>query len=79
MSYNRGVRGNERQSNTGDTTMNENDVGKTGKLYIEKLTVSIHIREIRYVWGRTDVLVSPVNGSGRQWVSADRVKLDDIG
>lgn len=44
------------------------------------LAVRVTILDARRVWNRTDYLVTPVAGSGQQWVSADRVtNLTSIG
>ena len=44
--------------------------GALGSFYC---TVEIH--DARRVFNRVDVLVQPVDGGGRQWVSLSRVKL----
>ena len=52
-------------------------VGCTGNLDVAtaggSLAVRVHIIDARRVWNRTDYLVTPVAGTGQQWVSADRV------
>ena len=40
-----------------------------------KLEVPVRITNAREAWGRIDVLVTPVDGSGEAWVSAERVKV----
>lgn len=40
---------------------------------LEKLDVACKVKDIREVWNRVDVLVTPVNGSGEQWVSMERI------
>lgn len=50
-------------------------VGKTGKLKVDSFLIPVLISDIRKVWQRIDVLVSPVNGSGEQWVSLERVAM----
>lgn len=37
--------------------------------------VAIRIVNTRRVFGRVDVLVTPVRGRGERWVSLDRIKL----
>jgi hypothetical protein len=37
------------------------------------LAFRVTIKDARKVYGRTDYLVTPVSGSGEQWVSAERV------
>lgn len=39
------------------------------------LTIKVRIVDGRTAYGRQDVLVTPVDGSGEAWVSADRVKI----
>ena len=53
-------------------------LGGHGNLRIDKLIVRVRVDDIREVFGRTDYLVSPVAGSGQQWVAADRVKVDEL-
>lgn len=40
------------------------------------LEVRVRILDARETFGRIDLLVSPVEGSGQAWVSADRVKVE---
>lgn len=42
-------------------------------LSTDGLSVAVTVQDVRQVWGRTDLLVSPVAGSGQIWVSQDRV------
>lgn len=35
------------------------------------LTVRVVVQDVRQRFGRTDYLVSPVNGSGTQWVDSN--------
>jgi hypothetical protein len=51
-------------------------IGKEGTLTThEGLVIRVKILDVRQAYGRDDVLVSPVRGSGEAWVSADRLKL----
>jgi len=50
-------------------------VGKTGLLGYGELSFEVTILDARDVFGRTDCLVEPVNGTGRSWVQLDRVKV----
>lgn len=52
-------------------------VGKTAKLNMEGLTVFVHVLDVKTAFGRVDVLVQPVAGSGEKWVSSDKVTADD--
>lgn len=39
------------------------------------LEIPVKVLEEREVFGRYEVQVTPVSGSGQAWVSADRVKV----
>ena len=52
-------------------------IGGHGVLREGVLYIRVRVEDVRTVFDRVDYLVTPVAGSGRQWVSADRVKLDD--
>jgi hypothetical protein len=39
------------------------------------LRVDVKVLDVRWVYGRYEVLVKPVAGVGRTWVRADRVKV----
>ena len=52
-------------------------IGGHGVLRDGALYIRVRVEDVRTVFDRVDYLVTPVAGSGRQWVSADRVKLDD--
>ena len=43
---------------------------KTGEAIVD-----VEITHARAIYGRVDVLVTPVAGSGSVWVNADRVKV----
>lgn len=46
---------------------------KEGWYHVNGLTVHVRVLDIRTVFSRTDYLVSPVDGGGETWVSADKV------
>jgi hypothetical protein len=50
-------------------------VGATGVARFGDLSVPVVVSDVRLSFGRTDVLVSPVGGSGNQWVDVTRVTL----
>lgn len=55
-------------------------IGKSGLLTIEGNTghymdAEIQVLQVRASFGRLDLLVTPTQGSGEAWVSADRVKV----
>lgn len=39
----------------------------------EKIRVLCEVADSRSVWGRVDLLLRPVQGTGEQWVSIDKV------
>ena len=50
-------------------------VGQEGLLRVERLQVQVRVVDVRTVYGRLQLLVEPVAGSGQQWVDADRVRM----
>ena len=48
-------------------------VGRTGILNTDKLGVLIRSLDSREVYGRLDILVEPVEGTGEAWVSESRI------
>jgi len=53
----------------------ERDVNKRALYRVGALTFEVTIIDVRGRWGTRDVLISPVAGSGAQWVLIDRVKV----
>lgn len=53
-------------------------VGRQGVLKIDQLRVAVQCVDARQCWQRIDVLVTPIAGSGEQWVSADRLTFPDF-
>ena len=51
-------------------------INQFGQLATESITVPIMITDSRHVFGRVDVLVVPMGGSGSQWVDLNRVMID---
>jgi hypothetical protein len=47
-------------------------VGRTTQVRFEKISVLCNVIDSRSQWGRTDILVEPVGGSGQQWVERSR-------
>jgi hypothetical protein len=37
--------------------------------------VRVRVLDVRFAFGRVDLLVTPINGSGQRWVSLSRVKM----
>ena len=50
-----------------------------GRYAKDELTIPVRILDTREAYGRTNVLVEPVGGQGRAWVSGDRVKVTGEG
>jgi hypothetical protein len=48
-------------------------VGRTVQVRFEKVSVLCNVVDSRSQWGRTDILIEPVGGSGQQWVEKNRV------
>lgn len=55
-------------------------VGRTGQMSVQmsasNLRIPVTIHDTREVWGRRDVLVEPLGGSGTAWVDVGRIDLD---
>jgi hypothetical protein len=47
-------------------------VGQKGYLLTEGLQVPVQVLGVRQVWGNVQVLITPINGEGRKWVSVER-------
>lgn len=44
----------------------------------EGLTIAVNILGTRTIFGRTEVLISPVSGSGQKWVLSKKVSVKNI-
>ena len=51
----------------------ERTINGEGFVQFDKLKVKIKVIDSRKSFGRDDVLVTPVNGSGEQWIDITRV------
>lgn len=52
-------------------------VGKEATLTTgEGLKIPVRVLDARQSYGRTEVLVEPVRGTGKAWVTAKRVRLE---
>jgi hypothetical protein len=49
--------------------------GMTAKMDVEKMTINVKVKDIRVRFGHVDVLVTPIDGQGEQWVENHRVKI----
>lgn len=43
-------------------------IGKTASIKLDGLWVQVRILDIKYTWGRTRYLITPVAGGGEKWV-----------
>lgn len=51
-------------------------IGRKADVRVEQtLRVRCIVVDVRSAFGRVDYLISPVSGSGSQWVASDRVTL----
>lgn len=48
-------------------------IGTQANWLLSDVTVTVRILDARWAYGRVDLLVTPSNGDGETWVSADRV------
>ena len=48
-------------------------LGEKVKVRFEKIIVHCYVQDVRQAFGRTDLLVSPVEGAESQWVEENRV------
>lgn len=60
-------------------------IGKKGYLIVEAksagqdpLFCPVEFVDIKKAFGRTNVLVTPIGGSGQHWVSMARIELMDV-
>jgi hypothetical protein len=52
-------------------------VGSVAILVMDGLMVSVTILDTKSVYGRLDVLIAPVSGSGQKWVNSERLKEEE--
>lgn len=51
-------------------------IGEKGFLYVEEtLTIQVTVLDVKQAYGQLRYEVSPVAGTGRKWVAADRVRM----
>ncbi len=53
-------------------------IGRTGSCRFEKVRVDVRITNARSAYGRHDVEVTPIAGSGSMWVEVSRVLIDPV-
>jgi len=56
----------------GDRTGNKD----TASILIDGLTVNVQLLDVKRVFGRIDVLITPISGNGQRWVQADRLNKE---
>jgi hypothetical protein len=52
-------------------------VGKVAVLRVDGFRVHVRLLDARLHWGRIDYLVTPVDGDGERWVSAERLLIQE--
>lgn len=52
-------------------------IGQTLVYPVNKLRFPVKVLDTRQMYGRTDLLITPVSGSGEQWVSAESCKQQE--
>ena len=57
------------------TKVNPFEKGMIAKMDVEKMTINVTVQDIRVRFGHVDVLVTPVNGAGEQWVENHRIQI----
>ena len=45
--------------------------------FAEQFRVAVTVEDVRTLWGRKQYQITPVDGSGRRWVMAEAVTLED--
>lgn len=55
--------------------MMEKLLGLQGTINVDGLTINVTIKDSRIRFGHTDVLITPVNGSGEKWVEHTKVSI----
>jgi len=56
-----------------DPAVRDTYVDKYGRVNAAGFTIHVKIKDARSAYGRIDLLVTPVAGSGTKWVRADNV------
>jgi hypothetical protein len=50
-------------------------VGRNARIKVGNMLVNVRVVDARSAYGRDDVLITPVNGEGRQWVRLTSIEL----
>ena len=48
-------------------------VGHTLTVRLDGLCIEVHVKDVRYVWGKPQLLVTPLAGSGAKWIELSRL------
>jgi hypothetical protein len=48
-------------------------IGKIGDIAVADLRFTVRVVDVRVRWGRTDVQVEPLSGTGRAWKSLESI------
>ena len=49
-------------------------IGQTVRAQFEDLTIDTHVLDVKSSYGRVRLLVSPVSGTGQQWIEVSRLR-----
>lgn len=52
-------------------------IGASVSVRFESVRIECRVNDVKYVWGRIRLQVSPLAGSGEQWVELDRLVVKD--
>jgi len=52
-------------------------IGKQGSILIDSIHVEIRILDAKSSYGTVRYLITPVSGTGSQWVNASRVQIKE--
>ena len=51
-------------------------IGQTVRAQFEDLTIDARVSDVKSSYGRVRLLVSPVSGTGKQWIEVSRLRHD---
>ena len=64
-----------RKGNQMDTQELNVNLGKPASIAVNGMIVDVTIKAAKHVYGTMRYLITPVSGTGSQWVNADRVTI----
>ena len=53
-------------------------IGQTVRAQFEDLTIDVRVSDVKSSYGRVRLLVSPVSGTGQQWIEVSRLRRNDV-